>query len=365
MRPLSVALVSDLHLGITSLPDVARLPEVQERLISAVEDADVVVLLGDTLELRQGPLVAALQRASPFLERLGEATRGREVVLLAGNHDHELVQPWLERSRIEAADLPLESRWKPAPGDGLATWVAERMPNTELTLAYPGLWLRSDVYAIHGHYLDVHLTVPRLECIAASIMERVTGRRGDCSTPADYEAVLAPIYAFTYGLAQAASSRSLDGGNKISRTVWRRVNDHDAKLGRFLLGRVTIPGAVAVMNRVGVGPFRAELTGPELRRAGLRAMAEVVDNLDIDAHHVLFGHTHRAGPLPRDDPAEWTTPRGTRLWNTGSWIIDTAFVEEPQPSNPYWPGTVIRVGEEGDPRVDNVLEHTSLPVPAA
>jgi hypothetical protein len=177
--------------------------------------------------------------------------------------------------------------------------------------------------------------------------------------------VLAPLYAFTYGLAQTASSRSLDGGNKISRTVWRRVNDDDAKLGRFLLGRVTIPGAVAVMNRAGIGPFRAELTGPELRRAGLRAMAEVVDSLDIDARHVLFGHTHRPGPLWRDDPAEWTTPRGTRLWNTGSWIIDTAFVQEPQPSNPYWPGTVVRVEDEGDPRVHNVLEDISLPVPAA
>jgi predicted phosphodiesterase len=365
MRSLSVALVSDLHLGITSLPDVARLPEVQERLIAAVEDADAVVLLGDTLELRQGPLAAALERARPFLERLGEATRGREVVVVAGNHDHELVQPWLERRRIEAAELPLESRWKPAPGDGLAGWVSGCMPKTELTLAYPGLWLRPDVYAIHGHYLDVHLTVPRLECIAASIMERLTGRGDGCSAPADYEAVQAPLYAFTYGLAQAVSSSSLDGGNKISRSVWRRVNDDDARFGRFLLGRVTIPGAVAVMNRAGLGPFRAELTGTELRRAGLRAMSEVVDRLEMDARHVLFGHTHRAGPQSRDDPAEWTTSRGTRLWNTGSWIIDTAFVEESQPSNLYWPGTVIQVGDEGDPQVTNVLEDISLPVKAS
>ena len=46
------------------------------------------------------------------------------------------------------------------------------MPDVELTLAYPGLRLRPDVYATHGHYLDLHLTVPRLESIAASAMGR-------------------------------------------------------------------------------------------------------------------------------------------------------------------------------------------------
>src|SRR4051794_20592250 len=291
MRRLSVAVISDLHLGITSLPDVARLPDVQERLLAGLEGADAVVLLGDALELRQGPLAPALERARPFLERLGEAARGREVIVVGGNHDHELVQPWLERSRIEARELPLESRWKPAPGDGVAGWMAGCMPDTELTLAYPGVWLRPDVYALHGHYMDVHLTVPRLESIAASVLGRMTGRLGRCRAPADYEAVLGPIYAFTYALAQAGSA-SLHGGNRISRTVWSKVNDEDGRVGRFLLGRVTIPGAVAMMNRAGIGPFRAELTGQELRRAGLLAISEVVDGLEVNARHVLFGHTH-------------------------------------------------------------------------
>jgi hypothetical protein len=364
MRPLSFAVISDLHLGITSLPDVARLPDVQERLFAAIEGADAVVLLGDTLELRQGPLVSALERARPFLERLGGATRGREVVVVAGNHDHQLAEPWLERSRIDALDLPLESRWRTGPGDGLAAWVAQWMPNSEVTMAYPGLWLRPDVYATHGHYMDLHLTVPRLESIAASIMGRLTGRLDGCSAPTDYEAVLAPIYAFTYGLAQGVSSRSLRGANRLSRNVWRRVNDGDGRLGRFVLGRVTIPGAVAAMNRVGIGPFRAELTGSELRRAGLRAMSNVVDGLQIDARHVLFGHTHRPGPLGRDHTSDWSTPGGTRLWNTGSWIIDTAFVAEQGASNPYWPGTVIVVPDEGDPELVNVLEDVSLPLSA-
>ena len=70
---------------------------------------------------------------------------------------------------------------------------------------------------------------------------------------------------------------------------------------RFLLGRVTIPGAVAALNGLGLGPFRATLTGEELRRSGLLAMARVAEVLAPGAEHVIFGHTHRPGPLPDDD----------------------------------------------------------------
>ena len=96
--------------------------------------------------------------------------------------------------------------------------------------------------------------------------------------------------------------------------------------GRFLLGRVTIPGAVAALNGLGLGPFRATLTGEELRRAGLLAMARVAEVLAPGAEHVIFGHTHRPGPLAGDEQAEWTTLSGTRLWNTGSWLYESAFV---------------------------------------
>jgi hypothetical protein len=78
---------------------------------------------------------------------------------------------------------------------------------------------------------------------------------------------------------------------------------------------------------------------------------------------VLFGHTHRAGPLPGDDTAEWTTPGGTRLWNTGSWCHEPAFVGPPAHPGPYWPGTLIRLDEGGPPRLSNVLEGVELPTP--
>jgi calcineurin-like phosphoesterase family protein len=356
------AVVSDLHLGMSRGGDIAAAPEVRERLIEAVADADRVVLLGDLLELREGRLVAVLEAARPLIESLGRVTAGRRVTIVPGNHDHHLAEPWLTRLRV---DRPLgpENEWPVEPNDGVAGRLAEWMPDTELTVAYPGIRLRDDVYATHGHYLDVHLTVPRIESILASAMVRVSGRRDRVRTPADYEAVLAPLYAFHFALAQGASRESLERGGRLSRKVWRRANSDGggSRLAGVLLGRVTIPGAVAVLNAAGIGPFSARLTGDELRSAGLRAMATVVDNLGVDAEHVISGHTHRAGPLPGDDEHEWRTLRGARLWNTGTWFHEDAFLRAGEERNPYFPGTVVRLDDEGPPRIENALAGMRLP----
>ena len=41
-------------------------------------------------------------------------------------------------------------------------------------------------------------------------------------------------------------------------------------------------------------------------------MGRVADTLAPNAEHVIFGHTHRAGPFPGDDLAEWTTLSGSQ-----------------------------------------------------
>ena len=69
-------------------------------------------------------------------------------------------------------------------------------------------------------------------------------------------------------------------------------------------------------------------------------MARVAEVLAPGAEHVIFGHTHRPGPLPGDEQAEWTTLSGTQLWNTGSWLYEGAFITTGSES-PYWPGTVL------------------------
>jgi len=103
------------------------------------------------------------------------------------------------------------------------------------------------------------------------------------------------------------------------------------------------PLTVAAVNRAGLGPVRADVSGAELSRAGVRAMGEAVERLRIDAAHVLFGHTHRVGPRPGDAAAGWTTPSGVRLHNSGSWVYERQFVSATPYESPYWPGTAIRV----------------------
>jgi Calcineurin-like phosphoesterase len=361
MGRMRTAVVSDLHLGGLADADVARGGRPLDALVEAVSDADRLVLLGDIVELRERPLAEALEVARPLLERLGGAMAGRPVVIVPGNHDHALAEPWLARLRLADEDLTTESQWPVEAGDGAAGRISEWMPDVELTLAYPGLRLRDDVYATHGHYLDVHLTIPRLESIAASAMGRITKVGQDARSVADYETILAPMYAFYTGLAQGATAAALAGGSSLSRRVWQAASDGRGGEGRasvavtrFLLGRVTIPGAVAGLNLLGLGPFRATLTGEELRRSGLDAMARVAEVLAPGMPHVIFGHTHRPGPLARDDAGEWTMPSGTRLWNSGSWLHEEAFLRATEDS-PYRAGTILTVEDDGPPQVRNAL----------
>ena len=72
------------------------------------------------------------------------------------------------------------------------------------------------------------------------------------------------------------------------------------------------PVAVAALNRLGLGPLRTDISSDALRAAGLRAMREVADRLKLGDAHVVFGHTHRAGPLPGDDERDWDAGTLTR-----------------------------------------------------
>jgi predicted phosphodiesterase len=343
--------------------DVIRLPEVRERLVGAVADADHVVLLGDVLELRERGAAELVELARPLFKELGEATTGGRVTVVPGNHDHSLAAPWLTRLGLDGAAVSTQGEWDVRPEDGALGRLATYLPDTRVSVAYPGFWLRADVYATHGHYLDLPLTVPRIESVAASAMARITGRGRNRRLAADYEAALGPMYAFLDGLAEGMSEGMLRRSGSVSRNVWQRANGR-SRLGGLLLSRAAIPGAVAALNRLGVGPLEGGISGEDLRRGGLTAMREVAEGLVPAAAHVIFGHTHRPGPVPGDDESEWTTATGTRLWNSGSWCHEPAFVGPPGNPGPYWPGTVIRLEDTGPPRLENVLSGVALPAPA-
>ena len=83
-----------------------------------------MVLLGDLLELREAPAAAVLDAAEPFLRALGEACAGKPVVIVPGNHDHELVAPALDDARLRSARAAAPSRPSstPPPGPWPARW---------------------------------------------------------------------------------------------------------------------------------------------------------------------------------------------------------------------------------------------------
>ena len=352
------AIVSDLHLGTVSGADLARRADVRERLCAAVSEADRVVVLGDLLEMRERRSGEVLEAARPLLSALGEVTEGKQLVIVPGNHDHELVGPALDGARLDGrAALATEMTFGVGAGE-LSRRVAALMPRTEVSLAYPGLWLREDVWATHGHYLDMHLTVPRVECVVASVLARFAAspQEGAEITPEFYEAALSPIYAFAYSVVQGSQGRAVTRGGNLSRSVWRRTNPSERRRSPsgIALG-LAIPAAVGVLNAMGLGPFRPDLSATELRRAGLRAMGTVVESLGVEAEHVIFGHTHRAGPLPGEAEG-WFLPGGTQLTNTGSWLHEEVFVRDSGPSNPYWPGRVAWLEDQGPPRLAGLLD---------
>ena len=317
------AVISDLHLGTRTEADLLRRPDVRETLMIELEAVDHVVLLGDTIELRDRRPSEALEAAAPFFADLGEALRGRRVTVVAGNHDYQFASPWLTRRRAAGAPaaLGLQHVSVPEPGDPLAHLARHMGGETELVLAYPGIWLRAGVYATHGHYLDCHNQVATFECLARRATETLTREpRNGYRTPDDYEAVLEPLYRAIYRVAQSQRARVL------ARTVKAMV-----RWGEGLAG------------------YR----GPR-RRPGLRAMAQVVEHLTIEADYVIFGHLHRPGPTGADGQG-WTTATGVRLVNSGSWVYEPAYLGAIPADSPYWPGTCVVVPGDGPPELRGLL----------
>jgi predicted phosphodiesterase len=373
-------IISDLHLGSLTRTDVLRRPELREALLAALEDVDRLVLLGDVLELRHGPLRDALASSRAFFEEVGAAMEGGEIVITVGNHDHALIEPWLA-FRGQDAEVPAlgeEQLFEPAEGSPALARIAGWSAPARVRVAYPGLWVREDVYATHGHYLDCHVTIPTLERLSMGAMALLLRRSPErFHSAADYESVCSPVYAWRDAVARDARTGSALNGLATVR-AWRALRGESASEAarapangrpwrserlrastRALRRRALVAGfplAVAALNRAGVGPLRPEISADELRRAGLRAMGDVADRLGLGDSYLVFGHTHRTGPLPGDDLHEWRSPGGARLLNSGSWVYASIFLTDAAGESPYWPGGCMVVEDEGPPIVRRLLQ---------
>src|SRR5215475_98828 len=142
---MRTAILSDLHLGLVAGGDVLRDPESRELLLERLAGAERVVLLGDVVELRDLALGPALAAARPFFEELGEALGAVEVRIVPGNHDHRFAEPLLDQLSIAGNPLGLEQTAVPVPGP--LAQIDQWLGAASLRVAYPGLWLREDVYA--------------------------------------------------------------------------------------------------------------------------------------------------------------------------------------------------------------------------
>jgi predicted phosphodiesterase len=357
---------SDLHLGSGADADLVRRPRFRRLLLEAVEGADRIVILGDALELRDRPVAEVVEIAGPFFAELGDAIGDGQLVVIPGNHDHHLVEPWLERRLLEGGE-PLGFEHHSAPEGALAA-LARLMGQASVELAYPGLWLGEKVYATHGHYLDRHLTIPTFERLGVATVERILGMQPDGPDPLDrpnaeqlgspdqYERAQGPIYALLYALAQGTDPLRAGAGNPTLR-LWRSLASGSSRSGKmrgWLLGAVALPGAVGLANRLGLGPVESDISAGAITRAGLAAMRDVVERIGLDARMVLFGHTHRRGPLPGDE--DWTFGNGGRLVNTGSWVHSPTLLGETAATSPYWPGTIAVIEDGGEPELRHLLD---------
>ncbi|MGV1048066.1 MAG: metallophosphoesterase [Solirubrobacterales bacterium] len=357
---MRTAIVSDLHLGLTSGGDVLRDAEIRRVLLAELAGADRVVLLGDVVELREMPVGPALERARGFFEELGEALGEGEVTIVPGNHDHHFAGPLLdELSLAGRAPLGLEQTHGPSPGPTavIDAWLGP----ARLRIAYPGLWLRDDVYATHGHYMDAHLRVPRAECLAIATLIRLSKPVPPSATVADYERVVRPLYGFAYGVAQARRASGRARKNP-SEAAWRVLTANDGILGRGRRLRSSairngFPAGIWAINRLLDSGFEADISSQSIFRGGLEAATEMCRRLRLDGVHVITGHTHRGGPTAEE--AAWPLGGGGHLHNTGSWVFSPAFQIPDDPHSPYWPGTVTWVEESGPPRrAPLLLDHS-------
>jgi UDP-2,3-diacylglucosamine pyrophosphatase LpxH len=355
---MRTAIVSDLHLSSGFGEDMLRDERIRRLFLEQIADADRLVLLGDVVELRERPLADSLQQARSFFEEVGEAMAGRPVVFVPGNHDHRLAEPLLEEAELAGRPLALEQHASPSSDslERIAAWLG----GAELDLAYPGIWLRDDVYATHGHYMDCHMHLPRLECVAAATVMRAFGPLPGSAAPADYERVLRPVYGLSFSLAQSGLAQR---ATRPSERAWRMLvsrNGAPSRARRALLGAlagVGIPATVWGLNRLLRSEFEPDLSARTVTGSGIAAATEMTERLGVDTAQVITGHTHRAGPA--EDEAAWRLPGGGRLHNTGSWVFASAFHHPGTPPGPYWPGTVTWVEDEGAPRRARLLtDHT-------
>ena len=184
------------------------------------------------------------------------AARGRAVVVLVpGNHDHALIGGWLApRTGTARARAALRAGAGVARSPRRSRRCSRRRPSRSPT---PGCGCADGVYAMHGHYLDLHMTVPTIERLAVAVSGRLSldgGRRWN----------------------DVRSARRLRGGARAGLRVGPRRGAERAAVGgdRGRADRQRVERAArqrgaarAALARASRSPSRSAVRGAQRRRA--------------------------------------------------------------------------------------------------
>jgi len=306
--------ISDIHLGQGGGISVLTRPRPLAALLAALDSYDRLVLLGDTVELKEVHAERSLPIARPVLEAIAERLGpDRRLVLVPGNHDHLLVRHW---ARAAGGALGREGT-VPLDASPWLKQVASWLSATQVEVHYPGVWLADGIWATHGHYLNHYLRP-----VSTYGLRQL--RRAGPTTPA----------ALEYVAAHPKPPHLRDG---LLPDRW--IDRH-------------LPSALA--------PAVSSLLDRQVRRHVLPAMLALVSALGVEADHVVFGHVHRRGPRERDEERFWTgAGPGPLLVNTGSWRYEPLLVRRGDARSPYWPGGAVSIGEDGVPRSVGLLDAVS------
>src|SRR6188472_2622911 len=130
--------VSDLHLGRAGGSDLLRRADLRAPLLEALADVDRFVILGDGLELREAAHRDAMDIAAPFFADVGAALGpDKELIMLAGNHDHGIAAGWID-ARLQSEPsgfLTLEQRFDAGATGPLARRLADAARPARLQFA--------------------------------------------------------------------------------------------------------------------------------------------------------------------------------------------------------------------------------------
>ena len=200
--------ISDLHLGASTRADLLRRPELREPLLEAVARRRPA---GDPRRRARAARRPAPRRARARRRRCSRSSaralgRDGELLMLAGNHDHGLVAGWIDGRLLTEPPgfLGLEQRIAPRDAGPLAAALAERAAPARVRARLSRrLAARRRVRDPRPLRRPAH---DRADVRAPGGRARWRAGSSRCpsdgATPDDYEAALAPLYAWMHALTQ-------------------------------------------------------------------------------------------------------------------------------------------------------------------